>query len=364
MRGLSSGTRPEWGRAGGLTPAPSQGLELRNRNGSSAPLARSGASRGLAWPAAPALRGSVGGRRPGLVAPQIQQRTPQNPQGWLRQHNSGVAVSGQVLPARDAAGNFVPRGTTVLHRGAISGVSTSFGRIRGALGQPTNGFAVRPRTFRGRRGEGEEREFHHHAFFFADFFYPFYFSDPFWLGFDYPGFYPSIYSFYGWGPGWIYPDRTFYQGPDYFNQNPYSYYYSGSSGLDYSGVERAIGDIRQAWLDSNISLLSAHLTDQVDIRVYFDGEYDYSTSTNDYYAMTADTMATVHTVSMDFGQPVWISPYEVFYTGTHSFTDPNGVNQTVYVSYRLRHVGSDWFIVGVGTSREPIQSHYTNFWED
>jgi hypothetical protein len=106
------------------------------------------------------------------------------------------------------------------------------------------------------------------------------------------------------------------------------------------------------------------LTDQLDARVYFNGEYAYSTATQGYYSMTADIMSTTQTVSVDFGDPIWISSREMFYAGRHVFNNPNGATHTVYISYRLRRLGSDWYIVAVGTSAQPIESHYSNSWQN
>jgi len=292
--------------------------------------------------------------------PQMQQQTQRNLQTFMRDSNPRGGRSTGGASVRHPAGKGIPSGTRFLDRKTINGVNTSFSRVQHFVGQPTNRFVVRPRSFfSGHRG------FRHRGFdlFFAfDFFYPFYFNDPFFYGFNYPGYYPSIYSYYGWCPGWVYPDRVYYDSSDYVYHNPYRYYYS-NNGMDYNGAEQAINDIRQAWLNSDLSLLSAHLTDQVGIRVYFDGQYKYTTATGDYYAMTSDTMSTTHTESMDLGDPVWISSQEVFYTGRHEFTDPDGSQRTVYVSYRLRHLGSGWYIVGIGTSTSPIQSHYGDFRE-
>jgi hypothetical protein len=289
----------------------------------------------------------------------MHQQTQQNLQTFMHDSNPKGGISG----ARNTAGQGNLSGARSLDRTTVNGVNTSFSRVQHFVGQPTNAFVVRPRNFLFEHGR-----FRHHdedgfgIFFGFDFFYPFYFSDPFFYGFDYPGYYPSIYSYYGWCPGWVYPDRVYYDSSDYAYHNPYRYY-STDNGMDSNGAEQAMNDLRQAWLNSDLSLVSAHLTDQVGIRVYFDGEYKYTTATGDFYAMTSDTMSTTHTESMDFGDPVWISSQEVFYAGSHVFTDPEGSQHTVYVSYRLRHLGSGWYIVGIGTSTNPIQSHYSDFRE-
>jgi len=63
----------------------------------------------------------------------------------------------------------------------------------------------------------------------------------------------------------------------------------------------------------------------------------------------------------EFGDPVWVSSNEVFYAGQQVFNDPDGAEHTVYVSYRLRKLGSDWYVVGVGSGTKPIESAYKDF---
>ena len=185
-------------------------------------------------------------------------------------------------------------------------------------------------------------------------YYPFYYSDPGFIGLSYDGYYPSVYSYFGWAPGWVYRERVYYEPSDYIYVVP-------GYALDERGAAQAIGDVRDAWLGGDIQPLASHLTDQLDIRVYFDGRYEYSTSTDDFYAMTLDTLATTQTVAMDFDDPIWISSREVFYTGRQVFDDPDGVEHTVYVSFRFRELGGEWYLVAVGTSPNPIEHQYTDF---
>ena len=58
--------------------------------------------------------------------------------------------------------------------------------------------------------------------------------------------------------------------------------------------------------------------------------------------------STTRTLAMDFGSPIWISSQEVFYTGRQVFDDPDGERHTVYVSFRFRKLGADWYLVGLG----------------
>jgi hypothetical protein len=72
-------------------------------------------------------------------------------------------------------------------------------------------------------------------------------------------------------------------------------------------------------------------------------------------------MSTTRSASVDFGNPVWISSSEVFYAGRQAFKDPDGTQRDLYISYRLRKLGSDWYIVAFGSSTDPIQSQYKDF---
>jgi len=264
----------------------------------------------------------------------------------------------RVLPGRDVVGNWIPKDTVLLNRTNIvnNNITINYTKIVNNFGAPNFGFLFAPRFFDG----GHRR---HHTLIFVNFFYPYYFSDPYFFGFWYGGYYPSIYSYFGWCPGWVYPTRVYYAPAEYYYYppaTPYRYYSTGYD-LDYAGADRAISDIRRAWLNSDIGPLSAHFTDQLDIRVYFDGEYSYTTTTDDFYQMTLDTLATTQTVEMDFNDPIWISSHETFVTGRQVFYDLDGDRNVVYVSFRLRHLGTGWYLVAIGTSRDPIRHQYTDF---
>ena len=240
----------------------------------------------------------------------------------------------------------------------------NYTRIVNVFGEPRHDYVVLPRTtfYAGFFGQDDGffgfQHYGHQSAISISLFYPFYFSQPTWYAFNYPGFYPSVYSMYGWSPGWVYPDRVYSQPADYvYAPAPYR----PGIRLDVAGQKRAITDIRQAWIGDDPTLFSAHLTDQIDVRVYFNGTYSYTSSTDDYYAMTADAMSTTRSASVDFGNPVWISSSEVFYAGRQAFKDPDGTQRDLYISYRLRKLGSDWYIVAFGSSTDPIQSQYTDF---
>ncbi len=256
-------------------------------------------------------------------------------------------------------------------RNDISRISRHYERVSGEFGHPTHHYTFIPRSpadywdgyWDGYAdGYWAGKHHHHHHPVVVSFYYSYYWSDPYWFAFWYPGYYPAIYHYWGWCPGWVYPTRAYYVPAEYVYvpANPYRLYYTGYH-VDYAGADRALDDIQRAWLYSEVTPLARHLTDELDIRVYFDGEYVYSTATEDYYAMTVDAMATTDTVALDFDRPIWLSTHEFFVTGRHVFYDPAGVRNTVYVSYRLRLLGGEWYIVAVGSSLEPIRHKYRDF---
>jgi hypothetical protein len=269
----------------------------------------------------------------------------------------------KATPSRDVVGNWVPKDTIVFNRTNVvnTNITINYTNIVNNFGTPGFGFLVAPRFFDIGGGVVFGGR-HHHTLIFVNFFYPYYFSDPFFTGFWYDGYYPSVYTYFGWCPGWVYPTRVYYVPTEYYYYPPATpyRYYSGYS-LDSRGVDRAIDDIRRSWTSSDIGPLSAHLTDELDIRVYFDGEYSYTTTTDDFYQMTLDTLTTTQTTEMDFDEPIWISSHEVFVTGSQAFYDPDGDRHALYLSFRLRQLGSGWYLVAIGTSKEPIQHEYRDF---
>ena len=306
-----------------------------------------------------------------VVSPGQQTRLQQQLRESLVQRNRTTARSRGVRPMQDVLGNRVAADMPIVLRDRVSRISIGYRHVENRFGAPVYDYVIVPRSrldywdgywdgYSDGYWAGTHRP--HHSPVVIGFYYGYYWSDPYWLAFSYPGYYPSIYHYWGWCPAWVHPARTYIVRTEYVYapSTPYRYYYR-DYGVDYSGAARAIADVRRAWLDSDIDSLAYHLTDNIDIRVYFDGEYAYSTATEDYYAMTVDAMATTQTVAMDFNSPIWISTHEVFYTGRHVFYDPEGTRHTVYASYRLRRLGSEWYLVAVGTSLEPIRHQYTDF---
>lgn len=312
---------------------------------------------GTQAPARPVLQPRVPDRVERTTSPQMLQ-------SWLRTQNAGART---LRPDRDVLGNQIPRDAVVVSPDRLTRMNRDFGAVRERFGDPAHRVAFIPRTgfdrdfFGIHDGHDGFHRHRHHSIVVINFFYPFYFSDPFWFGFGYPGYYPSVYSFWGWTPAWVYPDRVVYSPPSYVYGTANPYYLYGGSSVDSVGAQAAIEDIRQAWITGDAQLIAQYLTDQQEVAVYFSGDYTYSTSSQDYYGMTVDAISTTQTVALDFDDPVWVSQNEVFYTGRHTFTDPDGSQRTVYVSYLLKKIGGAWYIESVGSSPQPIQSQYRDF---
>lgn len=289
--------------------------------------------------------------------PPVRRQTQERLRTWVREHNVSPPPPTAPMPTRDTVGNPIPQGAVRVTASTLSRFNPDFARITRVIGLPAHTYTFVPRTvtypgfFTFGNGLDAYRRFRHRPVIVINLFYPYYFSDPFWFAFNYPGYYPSCFSLWGYTPGWIYPYRGYFEPYESFYTPPeYSY--------DRQGLQRAVNDIRRAWLDGDITRISDHLTDRADIRIYFNGRYSYSTSTDDYYGMAADTLATTDTISMTFSSPQWVSSQEAWVNGTQVFTAPDGTRRTLYVSYRLRRLGDEWYIVGFGSSEQPERNPF------
>jgi len=297
----------------------------------------------------------------------------------IRQRNQNVSPAMRRIPAEKLVVRR-PDGrrdqAVVIDRSQNTYINRNYTNIRNRFGSPGFGFRYLPRPvwayqqgyrdgFRDGRHFGTRWNNHRPVFLF--FYSNFYFDDPYFGGFSYPGYYPNIYFYFGWMPRWCrapsivvlqYDPYPVYYGT--YSTGP-AYYYDRGFQLDENGVDQAMADIRRAWLDADIDRFSYHLREGEKISVYFDTDYSYSLSDQDYYSMTLDAMSTIDTISMEFDEPTWINSNEVFFTGRHVFNDPDGDRQTVYVSYRLHRYGGRWYIIGVGSSPNPIATPYDDF---
>ncbi|NIM06006.1 MAG: hypothetical protein GTO55_06950 [Armatimonadetes bacterium] len=310
----------------------------------------------------------------------------------IRHENSQVSQAAGAAPEQSVV--HVPGGRTVkprvVHRPANTVIHANYKHISPRFGHPGYRHTLVPRLVNtysvgywlryddGRSSAGvhygvphhRHQHYRHRRPVSLVFYYPYYFDDPYYTGFWYAGYYPSVYYYYGWLPRWCNPPGTvIYRSDPYpFYYSRYSgygwpsyYYYSGAPRLDRDGVDRALVDIRYAWLEGDIDRLAYYIRQDEKISVYFDNDYSYSLSADDYYTMTLDAMSTVKTLDMVFSEPTWINSLEIFVTGRHIFRDPDDEHQTVYVSYRLHRYGGKWYIIGIGSSPNPIRNIYKDF---
>jgi hypothetical protein len=119
-------------------------------------------------------------------------------------------------------------------------------------------------------------------------------------------------------------------------------------------LDDTLSDIRQAWTDGRLDLITNHTRTGQSIAVLLDGRYDYSLDLDDYIAMTSDAIDQMQTISF-----TWESVRERAdggYTafGKHVDRDQAGLQQTVYVSYTLRGIAGQYVIEEVGSSTSPL----------
>jgi|GEM_PF-2013630 len=199
----------------------------------------------------------------------------------------------------------------------------------------------------------------------SNFYFAFYFDNPYYFDFWYDGYYPNVYHYYGWVPRWCRPPGIVVYDLDpypYSRQRPVYYYYQEpASRVDVAGAREVLADLEQAWELSEIDYLAAYLREGEIISIYFDNEYSYSLPAEDFYTMTLDALSTVRTLSLAFDGPIWLNPNEFFVTARHIFISPDNLRQTVYISYRLHRYGGDWYIIAAGSSPQPIAHDYQDF---
>jgi len=168
------------------------------------------------------------------------------------------------------------------------------------------------------------------------------------------GCYQSAYWLYGWSPHYLDPSRCVVSDYDYiYRPDPVER-------TDYDGISKAKVDLQDAFIYADMGLFDKHLSSE-DIRICFDGEYNYSIPSEDFYAMSSDMISSIETTSLNFDKTVWLSPREVYTTALQEFRDPDGEGRSLYLSFRLRKMDGEWQIVEYGSSADPISNRYNDF---
>ena len=141
------------------------------------------------------------------------------------------------------------------------------------------------------------------------------------------------------------PTYTYVQVPAYDYGN--GYYMSQGQ---YTGLDAALADIRNAWINGRADLMLAHIDGGAQIAIYLDGNYAYSIPGGDYSSMVRDAIARVRTIGLTFDSVERRSDGAYTAAGTHQFYDVNGSERTVSISFTLAQSGGKWIIVAAGSS--------------
>jgi len=179
----------------------------------------------------------------------------------------------------------------------------------------------------------------------------------FWAFDDEPDYCKSAYFYYGYFP---YVDRirihvVHYDTVDfntkYINADSDEYYLAGrvNNELDYT-----LSDIRKSWLDGRSDLIGIHVRKDQMIAVLLDGDYDYSLESVDYTQMTFDAIDQTKTSRFTWESIRQRSNGDYTAFAKHTYIDSSNNEQVVYVSYTLRKIGRNYYIVEVGSSKQPL----------
>lgn len=241
-----------------------------------------------------------------------------------------------------------PGDTSWMNRATGTPGDTSWmNRGVGPIGAPSydNHRSERPVTPQGPdRWQREHERRHHHYYdnttivtdgpvFIGGYYYPYY-SDNYTSTYTYP----SVYTYYGgfpqyiYNPGVIVVENPYY--PSYYT--PYLPFYAPSYQVVYNSntyyvdnkedarilekggknaesilddaypkdsYQAAFADIEKAWTTGKISYLSKHLrSDETKISVLLDKKYSYSINSDDFKDITRDALERLQTVSFKFNR--------------------------------------------------------------
>jgi hypothetical protein len=119
-------------------------------------------------------------------------------------------------------------------------------------------------------------------------------------------------------------------------------------------LRNALADIRDAWLYGKSYLIATHVRAGSRIAVFLDNHYEYSIDADDYADMTADAISEITTFG--FTWQTLKKRVDGSYTAfaRHVYRDKNGETKTIYVSYTLRLIDDDFYIIEVGASKAPL----------
>jgi hypothetical protein len=117
-----------------------------------------------------------------------------------------------------------------------------------------------------------------------------------------------------------------------------------------NGVEQAIVDIQEAWVLGDESLLARHIDPAYPVRLYREGKFDYSTTSENFLTMTKKALGAVVTQSYVLNVRTSVADDRVRACGTHVFYDPAGKRQTLFLCYWLQQIKDRWIITAIDTA--------------
>lgn len=181
-----------------------------------------------------------------------------------------------------------------------------------------------------------------------------------YIGSDYIYNLPPEYDYV---PYPLYQDET-YQGHQqddvdsyYLNrpQQDTNHYRVGEETKKDPLLDAAISDIQNAWTKGDAQLLAKHIRRDARVAVYLRGKYQYSLDSGDYLDMTRDALRATKTVRFALTD-VERKQNDVYTVlGRHVYTDKDGKERTVHVSYVLQKEDNEYYITQVGTAPDKIE---------
>lgn len=119
--------------------------------------------------------------------------------------------------------------------------------------------------------------------------------------------------------------------------------------------KEAFADIQDAWNSGDIEPIEKHLkAGDSKIAISLGNKYSYSIASSDWADITRDAFDHLDTVSFQFTVLRFQKNGDITGYATHVYTGKDGQQETMYVSYTLRHRNGQWYVVAVDTSRTPI----------
>jgi hypothetical protein len=130
-----------------------------------------------------------------------------------------------------------------------------------------------------------------------------------------------------------------------------------SQGDVYSGgdsaLDQAVDEIQNTFVNQDSDALNELIPGSGEVGIFTDGSYDYSLACGGFQQMLADGSQNVETVSFTVTQVLQGNGQAVV-RATHTVTDPDGGQDTVYQLYHLRSDGGQYVIADFMTSSDPI----------